>query len=360
MDPLSHAVTGSLFAQTAAPRRHLVWAAVVGGLAGMAPDLDAFIRSEENPLLYLDYHRHFTHSLFFAPVLALLTAALGWLPLRRWLSFRALYLYSLLGILPHGLLDACTSYGTYLLWPFSDARIAWSNVAIIDPLYTLPLFILTIAAALRRSSRLALIGVAWAILYLLIGVIQRERAQHALTQFAAAQGHEVHRLEVKPSVFNNFLFRGLYATESTYHVQAVRVGWFSAPRIYPGPSTPIPSREDLYAGLPEGSRMAHGVDRFAIFAQHWLYFIGEDPDRIGDLRYSLLPDSIAPLWHIRVDRTRPDNHIDYIITREVTPERRERFKAMLQGRSRTDVSSETTDLPPKEEHAPAKPEGNEE
>lgn len=359
MDPLSHAVTGALFAQVAAKWHRVALAGLIGGLAGMSPDLDAFIRSAENPLIYLEFHRHFTHSLFFAPILALLCAGIGWLLFRRWLPFRAIYLYALLGILPHGLLDACTSYGTHLLWPFSDARVAWSNVAIIDPLYTLPLLILTLASAWTDRRKVALWGISWAVLYLLIGVGQRERARHALADFARSEGLQVERLEVKPSVLNNFLFRGLVATEDRAYVQAVRVGWFSPARIYPGANLPLPSREDLYARLPEGSRAAHGVDRFAIFAQHWLYFIDSDPDRIGDLRYSLLPDSITPLWFITVDRDNPDKHVDYIIRREMTPERKDRFFRMLRGESRTpEEERDQSNSGAEETHSPGEPEGN--
>jgi len=43
-------------------------ACVIGALAGMAPDLDILIRSSSDPLLKLEFHRHFSHSLFFIPV----------------------------------------------------------------------------------------------------------------------------------------------------------------------------------------------------------------------------------------------------------------------------------------------------
>ena len=51
---------------------------------------------------------------------------------RRGLSFRQSWLYCTAGYATHAVLDACTTYGTMLLWPFSDARFAWNTISIID------------------------------------------------------------------------------------------------------------------------------------------------------------------------------------------------------------------------------------
>jgi membrane-bound metal-dependent hydrolase YbcI (DUF457 family) len=37
---------------------------MAGAVAGLAPDIDAFIQSGDDALLVLDYHRHFTHALW--------------------------------------------------------------------------------------------------------------------------------------------------------------------------------------------------------------------------------------------------------------------------------------------------------
>ena len=42
----------------------------------------------------------------------------------------------MLGYGTGGLLDTCTSYGTHLLWPFSTTPMAWSIIAIVDPVFT--------------------------------------------------------------------------------------------------------------------------------------------------------------------------------------------------------------------------------
>jgi hypothetical protein len=47
-------------------------------VAALLPDADALVRSSADPLLYAEFHRHFTHSLAFIPVGGAI-AALPWL-----------------------------------------------------------------------------------------------------------------------------------------------------------------------------------------------------------------------------------------------------------------------------------------
>jgi inner membrane protein len=72
------------------------------------------------------------------------------------------------------LLDACTTYGTQLLWPFTDARFAWNTVSVIDPLFTLPILALVITAGLRKRPLFARLALAWALIYLSMGLVQRD------------------------------------------------------------------------------------------------------------------------------------------------------------------------------------------
>ncbi|NCG05712.1 MAG: metal-dependent hydrolase, partial [Gammaproteobacteria bacterium] len=139
MDPLSQATIGAVAAQSAVTRQDLARIGLIGALAGMAPDLDVLIQSSTDPLLQLEYHRQFTHSLVFIPIGALVCAVAFWPLVRRHMSFKAVWFTALVGYATHGLLDACTTYGTLLLWPFSDARIAWNTISVVDPLFTLPL-----------------------------------------------------------------------------------------------------------------------------------------------------------------------------------------------------------------------------
>ena len=74
MDPISQGIVGAVCARTARPKSPARDTLLLGALAGMAPDLDVLIRSGTDPLLFLEYHRQFTHSIAFAPVGALIVA----------------------------------------------------------------------------------------------------------------------------------------------------------------------------------------------------------------------------------------------------------------------------------------------
>ena len=81
MDPVTQGALGAAASVALLGRRSPVSApalAAMGWLGGMAADLDVLIRSSSDPLLAIEYHRHFTHSLAFVPLGGLIVA-LPWL-----------------------------------------------------------------------------------------------------------------------------------------------------------------------------------------------------------------------------------------------------------------------------------------
>src|SRR5690349_13057110 len=130
MDLVSHALLGAVSGY-AADRARTRWSALAGAAAGLLPDADVLIGSDIDPLLTVEFHRQFTHSFVAAPIGAALVAGVLWLALKGRLGFLPLLIASLAGYLSAILLDVCTSFGTQLLWPFSDRRIAANVVAVI-------------------------------------------------------------------------------------------------------------------------------------------------------------------------------------------------------------------------------------
>ncbi|HLF11006.1 MAG TPA: metal-dependent hydrolase, partial [Gammaproteobacteria bacterium] len=232
MDPVSHAAFGASWAQSNIRGEKLVATGLVGAVAAMAPDLDELIRSSADPLLLLEYHRHFTHALAFVPFGALLCAGLFYRFARARLTFAETYLACLLGYGSHPLLDACTTYGTQLLWPFSDARIAWNIIAVIDPLFTVPVVALAALAAFTRRARYARFAAIWAVAYLALGAIQNFRAAAAGEELAASRNHVPLRLEAMPALGSLLLWKVVYEHDGRYYVDAVRTGLTSV--AYPG------------------------------------------------------------------------------------------------------------------------------
>lgn len=312
MDPVSQGVVGAICAQTFAGEKNVRWATVAGVAGGMAADLDILIRSADDPLLTLEYHRHFTHAAAFIPVGGLLVASILWIAVRarasmgfaRWASFCTL------GYATAGVLDACTSYGTRLWWPFSDARVAWDLISIIDPVFTVPLLYLAGRAVRRRSPAAGRIAVIWALLYLGLGYAQRERAEGVALELAASRGHEVVRLVVKPSFGNLIVWRSTYSNaEHVVFVDALHMGFDI--RVYRGDRIRLVRPATDFAHLPEGCRLRRDIDRFTRFSAGWLGWTPGEKNVLGDLRYASLPDEVKPLWGIELASRRPEERVKF-------------------------------------------------
>ncbi|HKK22182.1 MAG TPA: metal-dependent hydrolase, partial [Pseudohaliea sp.] len=239
MDPLTQGLAGAALPQAAVRGTGAATAGLQGFLAGMTPDLDVLIRSSEDPLLFLEYHRQFTHSLVIIPFGGALCALLlhplfgrrrGLTPLTTWLCCT-------LGYATHALLDACTTYGTQLFWPFSDVRVAWNVVSIIDPLFSLPLALAVGLAAWTGRRGFAVVGLCWALGYLGLGVLQREEARALGEALARERGHGPVAVVAKPSFANILVWKTVYRADGRFFVDAVRTGW--APLQCPGGSIAV-------------------------------------------------------------------------------------------------------------------------
>ena len=335
MDPVSQGALGAALATATQDRKkQLFTVAWLGALSGMAPDLDVLIQSGTDPLLFLEYHRQFSHALVFIPLGALLVAWPLYGFARKSLSWRQTYLACLAGYATHGLLDACTSYGTQLLWPFSDVRVAWNNSSIVDPLFTLPLLALVVAAAMLGKRILGVVAMAWALCYLATGWIQQERAMAIAERQAQARGHTPERLSVKPSFGNVLLFKSIYANQGIYYVDAVRVGltthWCN------GSSIARFDKNKSFSQLAVDSQQAQDIERFRWFSDD--YLAQDKFGRIIDMRYSMVPDSIDAMWGITVDVTNPSDHVGWWASRQLGPEQRARFVDLLLGQGCQEVS----------------------
>ena len=334
MDPLSQGALGAVLPQAALPRETLRAATLLGCVAGMAPDLDVFISSRTDPLLFLEYHRQFTHALVFIPIGAGIVALLLHPLVRRTLAWRQSYLACLLGYGTHGLLDACTSYGTQLLWPFSDDRVAWNNVSVVDPAFTVPLLVLVLLAVALRRRAFAVAGLAWVLAYLGFGVVQNQRAEAAGALLAQARGHEPERLTAKAGFANLLVWKVVYEHDGRFYVDGIRTG--AGVTVCPGASV---ARLDLERDLPwldAQARQARDVERFRWFSDDYLALDPVRPNRVIDMRYSLVPNEIDPLWGIDLDpHAAPDRHVRFVTDRAARARQRDAYWRLLTGEACT-------------------------
>jgi len=343
LDPFTQGLFGSMFAQAGARRKHVRPAAAVGLAGGLAPDLDVLIRSSNDSLLAIEYHRHFTHALAFIPVAAMLVALVVWPLVSRWrpdIKFARVFVWSLLGVASHGVLDAMTSYGTRLLWPFSDERIAWNIISVIDPLFTAPLALLLGLAVWKQSRKGARIAALWAIFYLAIGTLQQHRAEQIVVHWADNAGIEATRVIAKPSFANLVLWRGLVDDGERMHIIAVRIVPGRQALVWRGSSVPHyghdKRNEKRNHKRPGDSRLERDLERFRHFSGDWLFrYYSYDDDStlfVGDLRYAIDPASARPLWGIRLNPDRPAVPVRFERPARITESEREAFLDRIMGR----------------------------
>jgi inner membrane protein len=299
MDPLTQGLLGASFGQAlygrALGKRALVW----GALVGMAPDLDV-VANPVSPMAEWLWHRGPTHALWFGPVVG---PVLGWL-LWRWKGGRLLDWVGLavVALFTHPLLDALTTYGTQLLWPFSRQRFGLDAVPIVDPAYSLVLaaavaFGLWRGAATGAARRAAWVALAVSSAYVGLGLVINDRAEAIARAQLAAEGVGASRVSAYPTLLQ-LPFRRIVARSG----DEVRVGWLNVL----GPRPIAWERFTAASGpLVEAARAAEEARILEWFA------MGEATPRvvdgpggpvveIDDLRYGFPGRPQDGLWGVRV------------------------------------------------------------
>ncbi|MCC5810801.1 MAG: metal-dependent hydrolase [Ectothiorhodospiraceae bacterium] len=224
MDTLSHALLGGAIGQLGLGRKVGNRAVAWGAAVALLPDIDVPLGALMGDAAALTFHRGITHSLLFVTLIAPL---LGWLADRvhhqAGVGWKPWAFMLWLVLLSHLAIDAFTSYGIQLLLPFSERAYAIASISVIDPLYTLPL-LLTVPALVwlhrdRRARRvLAWAGIGISSLYLAATLVNKWQVQQVFEQAFEAEGVEAQRVFVKPTFFNNVLWRGIAETETGYQV----------------------------------------------------------------------------------------------------------------------------------------------
>jgi inner membrane protein len=302
MDLFTQGILGAAASQAVFARRLPRSAWIIGCVAGMLADADVLIHPASDPLGGLTFHRHFTHSLAFIPIGALLAA----LPFFLVPAFRQrktlVYLASLVAYATHALLDCCTSYGTMYLWPLSDMRIAWDLIAIIDPMYTVPLLIGVIITARSKRPLAVRVALCLTTLYMGFGIVQRDRALEVQQELAAMRGQTLVRGRVIPVPLSMVLWRSVYLTDKGELVaDGVRVPYVGQATVRVGSSIPRLTIEDVRKAHPDDAAMLAGFERFAWFADGYTGLHELEPMVVGDMRYCAEPQTFDSLWGFTLD-----------------------------------------------------------
>lgn len=232
MDSLTQLTLGAAVGEACIGRKagHKAW--IWGAVLGTLPDLDILAYPFMDIVPFTEFHRGPSHSITLHIPLAVLFAYLfpvlhpkAPLSRFRWGIFAFLVLFT------HALLDCFTTWGTQLFWPFGTS-IAWENIFVIDPIYTLSLLIPLIGAIIlhrkeERRSRWIRNALLISSSYLLLTLLNKAYMNGVfgnVFEKEALRNEDV-RIETfrtRPTPLNNFLWSGIARTGEgdyliTYH-----------------------------------------------------------------------------------------------------------------------------------------------
>lgn len=225
MDSISQLVLGAAVGEATLGRKLGNRAILWGAIGGTIPDLDVFSGFFLTELGELTFHRGISHSLLFSVLFSLV---LGWLIQKfnkpnSLVSTREWQKMLFLAFFTHVILDCFTVYGTQVFAPFSNYRVSWGTVSVVDPLYTIPLILsLVIAGFMVRTKKtrrvVNYLGLALSTSYLLFTVYNKSRVQTVFENELKAQNIEVSRMITSPTIFNNVLWSCTVDANDAYYV----------------------------------------------------------------------------------------------------------------------------------------------
>lgn len=224
MDSLTQIVLGASVAAVAVPARHRRAALLAGGVLGTVPDLDSLVIGmfTSDPISLMILHRGVSHSLLVLP----------WVAVAIWALFLKFgngrvrdapkhWFWAIqLALVTHPVLDAMTVYGTQLWWPLPVRPTMWSNIFIIDPLYTIWLLLGVLLAVLGGARRWAGTVLGFGLLLSSLYLVWTFAAKWLVEReadraFAAAGLVDTPRFSV-PTPFNTLLWRVVVMTPEGY------------------------------------------------------------------------------------------------------------------------------------------------
>ena len=222
MDSLTQIVLGASVAEATLGKKIGNKAIVLGAIAGTIPDLDIVTRFFVDDLTASVMHRGFSHSLIFPFVAA---PILAWILKKIYssytdVSFNDWFKMFFLAIITHPILDAQTTWGTQLFWPF-EWRVAIENIFIIDPIYTLPFLTFLILTAFqdKLSKKRKLynsLGLIISSAYLLITLSFKGVAHYNIAKGLKENNIEYKDINTRATYFNSILWSSQIELEDSY------------------------------------------------------------------------------------------------------------------------------------------------
>ena len=286
MDSLTQIVLGAAVGEATLGKKVGNNALLYGAIAGTIPDLDIISYSFTDTITAIEWHRGFSHSilfcLLFAPILGVLVNRMEQKYKLGWKPWTMLFFWCLF---THPLLDAFTTWGTQLFWPF-ETRLAFNAIFVIDPLYTLPFLLLTLMVLFYKRDtktrrRLNWAGLIISTSYLLLTLVLKQAVNRKFEQALQDQGIAYREISTRPAPMNTVLWNANIDTEDSY-----LLGDYSLFDSSPIRFTSYPKNRTASAEMQEYPN----VQRLVTIAEGW--YILEQKDGqwyFHDLRFGLIP-----------------------------------------------------------------------
>ena len=199
-----------------------------------------------------------------------------------------------LSIFTHPILDCCTNFGTQIWQPFSDFRVQWNTISVVDPLATIPFgFFLILAARFVKTvpmrAVLAWTGVAWFVGYVGIYATRHKwDADRIFEQTLTDRGIQYQRFMTNPTIFNNIVWSGVAEGDTAFYFGLYGFN-DNAERFIP--FSVLPKNHHLLNHIPKDDRALRFLRWFSDGYYNVMPYNG-DTLQVNDLRFGLLGDSI--------------------------------------------------------------------
>lgn len=285
MDSLTQIVLGAAVGESVLGKKVGNKAILFGAIAGTIPDLDILVRYFTDNVTAIEIHRGFSHSIVFSIVFA---PIFGWLVYKilkkkeaTWQEWSWLFFW---GLFTHPILDSFTTWGTQLFWPF-ETRLAFQNIFVIDPLYTLPFLVFLVLTMFQERSsekrrKFNRLGLVISSCYLGITLVLKGISYQKFIQALEEQQIAYLAIDTRPAPLNTILWTANVATDKAY-----LIGNYSFFDTQPISFESYPKNHQLLGDLKEDDK----IKRLIKISEGW-YSIAQENNQLylNDLRFGLM------------------------------------------------------------------------
>ncbi len=194
---------------------------LIGAIAATIPDLDVLLFPFYSNVELISIHRGFSHSVFFALIASLILAITFKRLYKSNSTLKSWYAAFFIAIFTHALLDACTTYGTQLLSPFSNHLFSFNIIHVIEPIYTSILLIGLIFLLIKKINinrkKTIWLSLVLSSTYLIWTLISQNIAKKKFQMELNAQHIEYETLMLAPTPLNSVLWNAIIKTKEGYY-----------------------------------------------------------------------------------------------------------------------------------------------